>query len=269
MDEIAYAKVNLALHVRSREPDGYHRIETIFAFCEDGDRLSVREGEGLSLQCMGPFGARVGPPHDNLVFRTARQLRRRAGVTAGAVLLLDKKLPPASGIGGGSADAAAALRLLARWWGLEPERQELLALARELGADVPACLDSRLARGEGRGDVLTPMIGDLTGTPLLLVNPNVPLSTASVFGAWDGVDRGPLGELPGRNDLEAPALGLAPAIGEVLEALAAMAGATFVRMSGSGATCFALFHGEAERDAAQAAIAAARPDWWTLSTRLR
>jgi 4-diphosphocytidyl-2-C-methyl-D-erythritol kinase len=269
MEEIAYAKVNLALHVRSREPDGYHRIETIFAFCEDGDRLSVREGEGLSLQCIGPFGTRLGPPHDNLVFRAAQELRRRAGVTAGAALLLDKKLPPASGIGGGSADAAAALRLLARWWSLRPERRNLRALARELGADVPACLDSRLARGEGRGDVLTPMIGDLTGMPLLLVNPNVPLSTASVFNAWDRVDRGPLGELPGRNDLEAPARGLAPAIGDVLEALAGMAGATFVRMSGSGATCFALFHGEAERDSAQAAIASAHPDWWTLATRLR
>ena len=269
MDEIAYAKINLALHVRSREPDGYHRIETIFAFCEDGDRLSVRGGEGLSLQCTGPFAAQLGAPQDNLVFRAARELRRRAGATAGAALLLEKKLPLASGIGGGSADAAAALRLLSRWWKLEPDRQELHALARELGADVPACLASRLARGEGRGDVLTSMIGDLSGTPLLLVNPNVPLSTASVFGAWDGIDRGSLGELPGRNDLEAPALQLAPAIGEVLEALAGMAGATFVRMSGSGATCFALFQGEAERDSGQAAIAGARPDWWTLATRLR
>jgi 4-diphosphocytidyl-2-C-methyl-D-erythritol kinase len=269
MDEIAYAKVNLALHVRSREPDGYHRIETIFAFCEDGDRLSVREGEGLSLQCVGPFGSRLGAPQDNLVFRAARALRRRAGVTAGAALLLDKNLPPASGIGGGSADAAAALRLLSRWWSIEAEPEELHALARELGADVPACLDSRLARGEGRGDVLTPMIGDLTGTPLLLVNPGLPLSTASVFRAWDGVDRGPLGELPGRNDLEGPALRLAPAIGDVLEALAGSPGASFVRMSGSGATCFALFHSEAERDAAQASIVVARPDWWTLSTRLR
>jgi 4-diphosphocytidyl-2-C-methyl-D-erythritol kinase len=269
MEEIAYAKVNLALHVRSREPDGYHRIETIFAFCEDGDRLSVRPGEGLSLQCIGPFGTRLGAPEDNLVFRAARALRRRAGVSGGAALLLDKRLPVASGIGGGSADAAAALRLLVRWWDLAPDAADLQVLARELGADVPACLESRLARGEGRGDVLTAMMGDVAGTPLLLVNPSVPLSTASVFKTWDGVDRGPLGELPGRNDLEAPALALAPVVGEVLEALTAAPGATFVRMSGSGATCFALFGSEAERDSAHAAIAAAQPNWWTLATRLR
>lgn len=269
MDEVAFAKVNLALHVRAREPDGYHRIETIFAFAEDGDRLSVRAGEVLSLQCIGPFGNALGPPEDNLVFRAARELRRRAGVAAGAALLLDKKLPVASGIGGGSADAAAALRLLVRWWNLEPHPQDLQALARDLGADVPACLESRLARGEGRGDVLKPMIGDLAGTPLLLVNPNVPLSTANVFRAWDGVDRGALGDLPGRNDLEPPALRLAPEIGAVLETLASRPGATFVRMSGSGATCFALFGSEAQRDEAQASVAASRPDWWTLATRLR
>jgi 4-diphosphocytidyl-2-C-methyl-D-erythritol kinase len=184
-------------------------------------------------------------------------------------LLLDKQLPPASGIGGGSADAAAALRLLIRWWRLEPDPGDLQTLARDLGADVPACLASRLARGEGRGDVLTPVKGDLTGTPLLLVNPNVPLATASVFKAWDGVDQGPLGDLPGRNDLEVPALRLAPAIGTVLEALASAPGATLVRMSGSGATCFALFGSEGERDSAQVAINGSQPDWWTLATRLR
>ena len=273
MEEIAFAKINLALHVRAREPDGYHRIETLFAFAEDGDRLSVAPGEELTLDVRGPFASSLGEPGDNLVLRAAEALRVRFGVKAGGALTLDKRLPVASGIGGGSADAAAALRLLSRWWALDADQASLLKIAAELGADVPACLLSITARGEGRGDRLTPSEGDLTGTPLLLVNPGVPVSTGSVFRAWDGIDRGALGTGPllalaaaSRNDLQAPAAALAPEIERVLEQLNNCGGAILVRMSGSGATCFALFETPEARDAASSAL---HPTWWQLRTRVR
>jgi 4-diphosphocytidyl-2-C-methyl-D-erythritol kinase len=272
MEEIAYAKLNLALHVRAREPDGYHRIETVFAFAEDGDRLSVAPDEGLSLSVTGPFAAALAGESDNLVLRAAEALRRRCGVAEGAALALDKRLPVASGIGGGSADAAAALRLLNRFWGVGAGDDLLLDIAAALGADVPACLRSETVRGEGRGDRLLPAEGSsLTGTPVLLVNPGVPVSTPAVFKAWDGVDRGPLGEEPleGRNDLEAAAAALAPEIHEVLALLRQLGGVRLARMSGSGATCFASFESQAHRDRADAAVAAAHPHWWRLPTRLR
>ena len=276
MEEVGYAKINLALHVRAREPHGYHRLETIFAFAEEGDRLTVSEGEGLTLTLTGPFAAGLGTGADNLVMRAAEALRARCGVAKGAALLLDKRLPVASGIGGGSADAAAALRLLRRWWQLDVDDDLLMEIGAALGADIPACLLSRTARGEGRGDRLS-MIGgeELSGTALLLVNPGVPLSTAAVFAGWDKVDRGPLGKEPpleaalnGRNDLEPAALALAPAIREVLAALS-RSGAFLSRMSGSGATCFAMFESDAARDRAAGSIAASHPGWWQLASRLR
>ncbi len=154
MEERAFAKVNLALHVRAREPDGYHRIETIFAFADDGDRLSVAPADSLSLGLAGPFAAPLAGEGDNLVIRAAEALRQRFGIRQGAALLLDKRLPVASGIGGGSADAAAALRLLDRFWGLDAGEPVLRDLAAGLGADVPACVASVTVRGEGRGDRL-------------------------------------------------------------------------------------------------------------------
>jgi len=271
MRETAYAKLNLALHVRAREPDGYHRLETVFAFAEDGDLLEASapaQAGAFELEVAGPFALALTDASDNLVTRAAQALRSRYRVQAGVRLCLDKRLPVAAGIGGGSADAAAALRLLLRWWSLPHEMPVLHAVARTLGADVAACLDSRTVRGEGRGDLLRPVAADsLSGTPILLVNPGVLVPTGRVFARWDGIDRGPLGDaLLGRNDLEAAALTLAPEIGAVLDALA---GARFVRMSGSGATCFALYHDAAERDSAQLRIAAAHPSWWTLASRLR
>jgi 4-diphosphocytidyl-2-C-methyl-D-erythritol kinase len=266
--ETAYAKLNLALHVRAREADGYHRLETIFAFCEDGDLLEAEAADQLSLDVVGPFAAGLAS-EDNLVLRAARALQARTGIRRGARLTLDKRLPVASGIGGGSADAAAALRLLARLWGLEVEPALLHDIARELGADVPACLDSRTVRGEGRGDVLRPVDGaGLSGRPVLLVNPGVAVPTGPVFATWDGIDRGPLAPdaCIGRNDLEAPARQLAPVIGAVL---AALDGAERSGMSGSGATCFGLYASAAERARAAARIAAAEPCWWVLETRLR
>ena len=267
MEEIARAKVNLALHVRGREPDGYHRIETLFAFCEDGDRLHAEPAEELSLRIVGPFAAALAQEGDNLVLRAARLLAARSGVPAEAALTLHKNLPIASGIGGGSADAAAALRLLDRLWGLGLSEADLLPLAAELGADVPACLVSRTARGEGRGDALTEVhVPGLAGAPVLLVNPRVEVSTAEVFRRWSGTDGGPLPPDPfeGRNDLEAAARQVAPGVAEVLEALA---DAKVARMSGSGATCFAVYDEAADRDCAAARIAAAHPGWWTLVSR--
>ncbi|MDB5692384.1 MAG: 4-(cytidine 5-diphospho)-2-C-methyl-D-erythritol kinase [Alphaproteobacteria bacterium] len=271
MDETAYAKVNLALRVRARRPDGYHRIETIFAFAEQGDRLRVAAGQGIGLDVEGPFAAALQGEADNLVLKAARALAARYGVAAGARLVLDKRLPVASGIGGGSADAGAALRLLARFWNLDASEPDLLAIARALGADVPACLLSRSLRGDGKGDALVPWTGSLAGTPLLLVNPGIALSTAEVFAAWDGVDRGSLPQDPaaGRNDLEPAAIALAPVIAEMLAVLGRCDGVQIARMSGSGATCFALFAGEAERDAAAAAIGRDHASWWQLSSRLR
>jgi 4-diphosphocytidyl-2-C-methyl-D-erythritol kinase len=269
MLETAYAKLNLALHVRAREPDGYHRIETAFAFAEEGDRLSVAEADGISLRITGPFASSlVG--QDNIVLAAALALQDHCGIDAGASLTLDKRLPIASGIGGGSADAGATLRLLARWWRLAVSDDELVALAKRLGADVPACFFSRSARGEGRGDDLEFADYGVGGFPLLLVNPGVRLSTRSVFERWDGRDGGPLRDpWAGRNDLEAPARTLVPQIGEVLDALDSPGTASLVRMSGSGATCFALFRQMADRDEASRRIAATRPHWWQLASRLR
>jgi 4-diphosphocytidyl-2-C-methyl-D-erythritol kinase len=252
MPETAYAKINLALHVRARETDGYHRIETLFAFCEDGDLLIAAEADALSLDVTGPFAAALSG--DNLVLKAARAL----GVAA--ALTLDKRLPVAAGLGGGSADAAAALRLLGG-----AGRSDIAA---GLGADVPACLLSRTARGEGRGDRIVPVeIEGLAGTPVLLVHSGVPLATSAVFATWDGIDRGPLCDWEeGRNDLQGPAIELVPAIADVLHALS---GAQVARMSGSGATCFGLYPTDAERDAAAARIRAACPGWWVSQTRLR
>lgn len=264
--EVAPAKLNLALHVRGKLPDGRHAIETIFAFCTDGDRLTALPGDGISLTVTGPFAQELGDPRDNLVMKAAHTLAAAAEVTAGAALTLDKRLPVASGIGGGSADAAAALRLLTSLWRIEPRHAE--AIAPGLGSDVPACLLSLPMRGEGAGEELTPIdLSELSGTPALLVNPRVALSTADVFTRWDGKDRGPLEQWrEGRNDLEAAAIGLAPQIKTVLAWLGTRPGANFVRMSGSGATSFALFDDEAALDAA---VDAVPREWWRLPTFLR
>ena len=263
--DIAPAKLNLALHVRGKRADGRHDIETVFAFCTDGDRLSAFESTEISLTMGGPFAHDLDES-DNLILDAARALAAASGYANGAAIHLDKRLPVASGIGGGSADAAAALRLLTSLWGVDPRHAS--EVAPELGSDVPACLLSLPVRGAGAGDLLSPIdLSDLSGTPVLLVNPGVALSTAAVFGAWDGVDRGPLGEWrEGRNDLEAPAIALVPEIGDVLDWLKRCEGATFVRMSGSGATCFALFEDEGARDLAEESV----PEgWWRLATFLR
>jgi len=265
LTEPAPAKLNLALHVRGKLPDGRHRIETIFAFCTDGDLVAASAADGLTLDVQGPFANELGAPEDNLVLRAVKALRESAGVDRGAALVLTKNLPVAAGIGGGSADAAAALRLLIRLWSIDPSHAS--AVAPHLGADVPACLLSLSARGDGAGDELTPIDTGASGVPVLLVNPRVALSTADVFSAWNGEDKGPIGDWrTSRNDLEHIATEKVPLIGAVLAWLSVQPGVAFARMSGSGATGFALFESEEARDRAEVAVPR---EWWRLSTFLR
>jgi 4-diphosphocytidyl-2-C-methyl-D-erythritol kinase len=264
--ENAPAKLNLALHVRARRADGYHELETLFAFVAFGDAVEVTSAETDSFAITGPFGAALQGEGDNLVTRAATRFAARFGGGKHAIRL-DKRLPVASGIGGGSADAAATLRALARLHSVALDDRALFDIADGLGSDVPACLLGKTAIGRGRGEQLEPVAG-MPGTPVLLVNPGVAVSTAAVFARWDGVDRGPLGPDPllGRNDLEAPAKAIAPVIGEVLALLDAQPGVTLARMSGSGATCFALF--DSAEACAAAAQALARPGWWLCESVL-
>ncbi|CAN5365544.1 4-(cytidine 5'-diphospho)-2-C-methyl-D-erythritol kinase [soil metagenome] len=274
LTETAYAKVNLALHVRARRPDGYHELESLFAFCADGDVLTAapRDDGLLTLAMTGPFAADLSAGNDNLVLRAAAALREAAGGGAGAALTLDKRLPIASGIGGGSADAAAALRLLVRLWAIRPPEIDLFAIAERLGADVPACLGSQTVFGTGVGERLSAVDLDCAGQPILLVNPLLPCPTGPVFRTWDGVDRGPLDPVAwaeGRNDLQPPAVALVPEIQTVLDALEELPFVTLSRMSGSGATCFALFDFEGYCAAGEATIREAHPGWWVSGSTLR
>ena len=272
--ERAPAKINLALHVRHRRPDGYHELETLFAFAAHGDTVTVTPAVTDSFHVTGPFAAALEAPAGgarNLVETAAHAFCDTFDVRQAHAITLDKHLPIASGIGGGSADAAATLRALARLHAIAPADPRLFVIAERLGADVPACLLGRTTLGTGKGEALIPVQG-LAGTPLLLVNPGVAVSTGAVFARWDGKDRGGIaGEgdllaraIAGRNDLQPAALALAPVIADVLAALEGADGVRLARMSGSGATCFALFDDAGARDSA----AAAMPQWWTLATTL-
>ncbi len=270
--ETAFAKINLALHVRARRDDGYHEIETLFAFCEDGDVLEGETATETGLTVSGPCAGGLEADESNLVLKACHALQPSSGIRFHLV----KNLPVASGIGGGSADAAAAMRLIARL-GHARDEGVVSAAALRLGADVPACLPGKTARGGGVGERLELLGDELAGMPVLLVNPRVAVSTRDVFRRWDGVDRGPLprsGSLlaqasAARNDLTEAAVSLAPAIGGVLDLLAHQANTRLVRMSGSGATCFALFDDPSACQTAADVIARSQPDWWQLSTRLR
>lgn len=270
--ETAFAKVNLALHVRQRRADGYHALETLFAFVDGGDglRVSARDDGEVRLTLSGPFADALAGEGDNLVLRAARALQAAARVQAGADVHLEKNLPIASGIGGGSADAAATLRALVRLWQVDAGSIDLFAIAQSLGADVPACLTSRTQYGSGVGEMLTPSDLDLGGQAILLVNPLQPLSTADVFRGWDGVDRGPLDPAQwraGRNDLTDAAIALVPEIADCLAVLRAQL-PQVARMSGSGATCFAIFDSEVAAQAAAERIWDDH-DWWIMVGKLR
>jgi 4-diphosphocytidyl-2-C-methyl-D-erythritol kinase len=263
--ETAYAKINLALHVRRRREDGYHELETLFAFVDAGDVLSAAPAAADSVTALGEFAGGLDNPFDNLVARALTALPHPEGLA----VTLEKNLPVAAGLGGGSADAGAVFRMVEALHGLPDDWQ---ARAAKLGADVPACVLSRTHIGLGTGTEQLAVEDDLAGTPVLLVNPRMPLSTGPVFKAWNGADRGALPDGPasriareGRNDLEAPAISLCPVIAEVLAALQ-KTNPWLARMSGSGATCFALYDTPEARDAAAAAMPAG---WWTMAGRLR
>lgn len=268
MIEIAYAKINLALHVRRRRGDGYHELETLFAFVDFGDRLTAEPAARDELHVSGEFAGALEDPFGNIVAKALNSLPHGRGWR----VTLDKRLPVAAGLGGGSADAGAVFRMIERDFGLP---HNWLEKAAKLGADVPACVASVACIGTGTGTDLAPLDNDLAGLWALLVNPRLPLATGPVFKAWDGIDRGPLPTggaraiaQSGRNDLATPAQVLCPAIGDVLTVL----GGTkpwLTRMSGSGATCFGLYESEAEALAAQTQLAAAHPDWWYATGALR
>ena len=259
--EPAPAKVNLYLHIVGRRADGLHLLESLVAFAEAGDALYAEPADELSLEVVGPFAGALAGEADNLVLRAARALAPGQG----ARLVLEKNLPVAAGLGGGSADAAAALRLLSRLWGIETDLEPLAA---GLGADVPVCLAGATCGMAGIGERLTPL-PDWPTPALLLANPGVALATPDVFGARRGSFRESrswpqtLAALVGRaNDLTEAALSLAPEVGKALAVLAALDGALFARMSGSGATCFAAFADAVVRDRAREALRDRHPGWW-------
>jgi 4-diphosphocytidyl-2-C-methyl-D-erythritol kinase len=286
LTETAPAKVNLTLRVTGRRPDGYHELESLVAFARAGDRLAFAPGDALALEVAGPFASAAGDVADNLVLKAARELARRApDLTLGRFDLL-KELPVAAGLGGGSADAAAALRLLARANALALDDPRLAAAAHATGADVPVCLDAKPRVMRGIGEILSAPL-TLPPLPAVLVNPGVPLATKDAFvafaragGAKEGVPfdtaavtgaslEAVLAALAGgSNDLEPAAISLCPAVADALAALKATSGCRLARMSGSGATCFGLYLSEAAAATAAQAIARRQEDWWVRATVL-
>ena len=269
---LARAKINLALHVTGRRADGYHLLDSIVAFAGIGDTITVEPAEDLSLTNTGPFAAGLSTT-DNLVMKAARALHLRLG----AHITLEKNLPVASGIGGGSADAAATLRALSQLWSLpSPDPATILAL----GADVPVCFAGHAARMQGIGEIITPLA--LPAAWLVLANPGVALPTATVFRALSDHAQPGLTPPPPltsatdfaqylatqRNDLEPPARALAPAIHDTLTAIAARPDCLLARMSGSGATCFGLFSSEHQAQSAAKALRVAHPGHWVVATQL-
>ena len=281
----APAKVNLTLRVIGRRADGYHDIESVVAFADLCDRLSLTPTDELALAVVGPAAGQAGADAENLVLKAGRALAARvAGIKLG-VFRLEKNIPVAAGLGGGSADAAAALRLLAQANNLATDDPRLIEAAGATGADVPVCLDPRPRLMRGIGDILSAPL-PLPRLSAVLVNPGVALSTKLVFSGWtpSAHSAQPLDSavLPKRqseeqildwlaghpNDLEAPATALAPAIAHVLAALRSLPGCRLARMSGSGATCFALFSSAAESAAAAKILCANFPQWWIVETTL-
>ena len=278
----APAKLNLYLHITGRRDDGYHLLDSLIAFADVHDTLEATPAEGLSLELAGPFGESLRGEDDNLVLRAARALAAAAGRPADAAIRLIKRLPVAAGIGGGSADAAAVLRLLSRLWDLSLSAEKMQCLALALGADVPVCLAGRAAYAGGIGERLDPA-PRLPRAHLILANPLIPLSTPQVFkarrgefGQHDRFAEAPAGaaalaELLGSraNDLTVPAIACLPVIATGLEAIARTEGCLLARMSGSGATCFGLYGDEAASHQAASTLREELAGWWIVATRLR
>ncbi|MDX2234633.1 MAG: 4-(cytidine 5'-diphospho)-2-C-methyl-D-erythritol kinase [Hyphomonadaceae bacterium] len=271
----APAKVNLYLHVGPPRADGLHPIDSLIAFADVGDRIEAQPAETLTLAVTGPFAPALAGEADNLVLRAARLLAAHAGVAPRAALTLHKRLPIASGVGGGSSDAAAALRVLNRLWACGASLDDLEAIAAPLGSDVPGCVRARPARMRGVGELLEPAV--IAPLNAVLVNPLVPAPTGAVYRAFDARPAPPLDD-PGRapddgliawlrrrrNDLEGAAQTVAPAVGDVLDALRTHAPGALVRMSGSGATCFAVTD---DAPALAAAVSRRHPQWWVRAAR--
>ncbi len=278
--ELARAKVNLALHITGQQPDGYHLLDSLVVFPQIGDRLAIEAAGELDLQVEGPFARDLtGPVEDNLILKAVRSFAEKAGIDVPQVrLTLTKRLPVASGIGGGSSDAATTLRLLEDFTGTYLAEEDLHALALTLGADVPVCLfpEPQIMRGIG---------GDLSAGPdlppcgIVLVNPRVGVSTPEVFKSMEQPDNAPMDLMPEkfetlaslvaylascRNDLQDPAKGLCPEIGQVLSELETDTRVDLARMSGSGATCFGLCELNAAMDV-ERALRSSHPDWWIAS----
>ena len=278
----APAKVNLALHVISRCADGYHELDSLVTFADIGDELRLRPAADFALSLRGPFAATVPAGPDNLVWHAARAaVRRWPEAFAPLAITLTKNLPAAAGLGGGSADAAAVLRAMNAIADSPPSPRDLAALALSLGADVPVCLHAQAARMGGIGETVTPL-HDWPRLPAVLANPGLAVPTAQVFAALDGPSGRPLPPLPARidreaaicwlaqtgNDLQPAAVALHPAIGHCLCELAALPGSRLARMSGSGATCFALFDDATAARAAARRLKARHAGWWVVATIL-
>jgi 4-diphosphocytidyl-2-C-methyl-D-erythritol kinase len=275
--EKAPAKVNLTLHVLGRRADGYHEIESLVGFADVGDALTFSPGGALALAVGGPTGPAAGDVADNLVLKAVRALAERVADLKLGRFSLSKRLPVAAGLGGGSSDAAAALRLLASANGIARDDPRLMQAAVATGADVPVCLDPRTRRMGGIGEILSDPL-DLPRLPAILVNPGVAVSTRDVFAALrlppvaPAAQAGrPAGTLldeiaNGRNDLEAPAIELEPAIAELLAVLGRLPGCRLARMSGSGATCFGLFESTRAATAAGRTLRVGYPGWWVRAT---
>jgi len=273
--ETAYAKLNLALHVREKMANGYHALETIFAFVDRGDDIAVQSDESISLSISGPFANGLDS-NDNLVIKAAQLLQSQQRVKSGAKLHLQKNLPIASGIGGGSADAAATMRLLNRFWETNLTEKQLAEIARPLGADVPACIYSKTCEGTGTGQEIELISStDLDGKAVLLANPLVELSTAAVFKHWDGKDKGGL-NMPnlvdvlkhGRNDLEFSAVSQEPKVAAILKLLL-NTNPIASKMSGSGATCFGVYENTEMAEIASKEIQILVSPVWTMVGKFR
>jgi len=283
LTETARAKINLTLRITGRRADGYHELESLVVFADIADTLTLEPAAHTSLDIAGPFADAIGAGADNLVLKEVGALAALVPNLKGGRFRLDKHIPVAGGVGGGSADAAAALRLLARLNDVSFDDARLMTAALRTGADVPVCFGSRACVMTGVGERLSPPL-HLPPLPALLVNPRVGVPTRDVFAALakSGLpkDGGRLGDIPRDaealvdylrrhgNDLTAPAIACAPVIGAVLEALEALPGVRLARMSGSGATCLALFATAAEAKAAEVALTSRYPNWWAAATIL-
>ena len=286
LESFAPAKVNLFLHVGALRPDGFHPISSLMVFADIGDRLTAEPAARLALEVAGPMAGHAPPGDDNLVLRAARALAQRAGLAEPSLrLVLHKALPAAAGLGGGSSDAAAALRLVRQALGLSLEDEALEEVAAGLGSDIPACVAGRPQIAEGRGEHLRPA-PRLCPRRAVLVRPPVDSATGPVYSAFDADPAGATADAPElpaeittpqqaaavfarcRNDLEAPAVRLKPMIGQALAELRAAPETLLGRMSGSGSACFALCAEEGSARRLAGRIAAAHPDWWVKACRL-